>query len=59
MACLYASRNVAKCEEMLGKAEETGCLKLLAGHIGADPDLDPIRGLGWFAQLLERLSSQS
>jgi len=59
MACLYASRDVAKCEEMLGKAEETGCLKLLAEHMCADQDLNPIRDLGWFAQLLERLSSES
>ena len=61
LACLHASRDTEQCRMMLAKAEETGCLwqEITIAHVQQDSDLDPVRHLDWFADLLSRGKAQT
>jgi hypothetical protein len=61
LACLHASRDTEQCRMMLAKAEETGCLwqAVTIAHVQQDSDLDPVRHLDWFTDLLSRGKAQT
>ena len=61
LACLHASRDIEQCRMMLAKAEETGCLwqAVTIAHVQQDSDLDPVRHLDWFTDLLSRGKAQT
>ena len=55
MACVYAPRDEGLCRDMLVKAEQTGRLHELKEDMTTESDLDVLRELEWFKQLLLRL----
>ena len=56
LACAYAPRDSMLCRDMLLKAKQTGCLNLpphtLREHMKTDSDLDAVRELEWYKELL-------
>jgi len=60
MAGLYASRDLALCYEMLLGSEQTKCLHLVVkvDHIENDADLESVRELAWFKELVFRVYSK-
>jgi hypothetical protein len=56
MDCLYATRDHDLCCNMLLRTEETGWLGTPSGtsleHMKTDTDLDPVRELEWYKQLI-------
>ena len=55
LACAHATRDSMLCRDMLLKAEQTGCLHLLKEHMKTDSDLDAVRELEWYKELVRRI----
>jgi hypothetical protein len=55
LACAHATRDSMLCRDMLLKAEQTGFLYLLKEHMKTDSDLDAVRELEWYKELVRRI----
>ena len=55
LACAHATRDSMLCRDMLLKAEQTGFVYLLKEHMKTDSDLDAVRELEWYKELVGRI----